>query len=164
MIARWKNQLLVAAVLGAVVTIAVMSVPRPLLAQVRAALVQDVDQPARQPFQASVSINVNNFVFTNVPIPAGKRLIVEYVTIAGTAAGSGGGVQPIALLNASVAGNPSVDYYFAWTQSPIIPQQFYTNAQTKIYADSLAVGPAYSGSLPAFMAATVSISGHLITP
>lgn len=49
----------------------------PVLAQVRAALVQDVDQPARAPFQVTVNADIKNFTFTSVPIPSGKRLVID---------------------------------------------------------------------------------------
>src|SRR5258708_16200270 len=77
----WKKQIAAVAVTGAVLIIGSLSNPRQLLAQAKAALVQDVDQPARQPFQATVSVNSNNFVFTPVSIPSGKRLVVQYLAI-----------------------------------------------------------------------------------
>jgi len=54
-------------------------------AQVRAALVRDVDNPALQPFRASASVVMN---FLNVQaqvavVPAGKRLVIESVTYQG---------------------------------------------------------------------------------
>jgi hypothetical protein len=136
----------------------------PVMAQVRAALMQDVDQPARAPFQATVTINSNNFVFTNIPIPAGKRLVIDYVSMSGAAATSGSYIQPIVLLSASVAGNPSVAYYYGPNQSTTAAGQYYHSEQTTIYADSLAAGPAYAGFSPTFEVFNVNISGHLITP
>src|SRR5215510_5120442 len=106
MFVNWKKSLSALAVTVAVLTVASLSGPKQLLAQAaRAALMKDVDQPARQPFQTTVSVNLNNFGYTTVPIPAGKRLVVEFVAIAGSASSTSGGVQPVILLNSSVAGS-----------------------------------------------------------
>ena len=130
---------------------------------VMAANVRDVDQPARAPFQATVALNINNFTYTNVPIPAGQRLVIEYVSISGAATSSGGPVQPIALLSASTAGNPSALFYIAPPPSASLPTQFYYNGSAAIYADALEIGPAFAGFSPSFLALNVVISGHLIS-
>ncbi len=132
-------------------------------AAVAAANVKDVDQPARAPFQATVSININNFTYTAVPIPAGQRLVIEYVSITGAAASNSGPVQPIALLSSTVAGNPGALFYFAPPADAALPSQFYHAEPTAIYADTLEVGPAFSGYTPTFMSMNVVISGHLIS-
>ena len=136
------------------------------MAQIRATLTQDVDQPARAPFQASVTVNINNFTFTNVPIPAGKRLVIDYISMSGAAQTSGQGqyVQPIVLFNTTVAGNPGATYYFGPNPSTTAPGQYYADYHPIIYADSLAVGPAFAGYTPSFDTFEVNISGHLITP
>src|SRR5215510_7362049 len=104
MFVNWKKSLSALAVTVAVLTIASLSGPKQLLAQAaRAALMKDVDQPARQPFQTTVTVNLNNPGYTNVPVPSGKRLVVEFVAIAGAAASTAGAVQPIILLNSSIA-------------------------------------------------------------
>jgi hypothetical protein len=160
---RWKKQIAAAAVTAAVLTLGSLSGPRKLMAQVRAALVQDVDSPGHAPFQASVTINVNNFNFTPVTIPAGKRLVVDHIEIHGAAQSISGPVQPIAIVAASVAGSPSVSYYYAWQPSSTVSGQFYSNFPTVIYADTLQIGPAFAGFTPDFMAAGVDITGHLIS-
>ena len=131
-------------------------------AAVAAANVKDVDQPARAPFQASVALNINNFTYTPVPIPAGQRLVIEYVSISGAAQSSGGGVQPIALLSVGTAGTAAT-WYFATTPSSTVPTQVFHTEGTAIYADTLQVGPAYSGFTPSFMVMNVNISGHLVS-
>jgi len=146
---RWKKQIAAMALTFAVLTVASLSGPRRLLAQVRAALVQDVDSPGRAPFQASVTINVNNFTYTSVTIPTGKRLVVDYIEAHGAATSSGGPIQPIADIAVGVAGSSNANYYFALTPSQA-PGEFYMSAPTKIYADTLAVGPAYSDTVPTF--------------
>ena len=131
-------------------------------AAIAAANVKDVDQPARAPFQVTVPVNVNNFVYTPVPIPAGQRLVIEYVSISGAAQSSSGPVQPIVLLASSVANNSGATFYMAPPANSLLPTQFYHSEPAVIYADALAVGPAFSGYTPSFMVMNVVISGHLI--
>lgn len=129
-----------------------------------ALLVQDVDQPARAPFQVTVPVNaVTNFNYTAVTIPAGQRLVVDMVSLSGAAEGSGGTIQPIIILNGSVAGNPGTLFYFTPVQSATQPTQWYLTQPSVIYADSLEVGPAFAGFAPQFMVFNVVISGHLIS-
>ena len=132
-------------------------------AAVAAANVKDVDQPARAPFQATVELNINNFTYTAVPIPAGQRLVIEYVSISGAAQSPNGPIQPIALLSTTVAGNPAATFYIAPPSNSLLPTQFYHAEPTAIYADTLEVGPAFSGYAPNFMAMNVVISGHLVS-
>lgn len=159
-----KNKLLTLA--GALALIAVLGkfYAKPVMAQVRAALVQDVDQPARAPFQVTVPINVNNFTYTPVSIPAGKRLVVDYIAMSGAAQSASGGIQPIIILSSSVSGSANALYYVAPEQSGTVPGQYYHTEKATIYADSLNVSPAFAGYSPSFMAFNVVISGHLITP
>lgn len=156
-----KNKLLTFA--GALALVAVLGkfYAQPLMAQVRAAMVQDVDQPARAPFQVVVPININNFNFAPVTIPSGKRLVIDYISMSGAAQTAGAYVQPIILVQASVAGGPAVNYYYGPQQSGA-SGEYYHSEQARIYADTLAVGPAFSGYTPTFMAFNVVISGHLI--
>lgn len=138
---------------------------KPARAQARPTLVQDTDQAARAPFQVTVPININNFNYTSVTIPAGKRLVVDFISMSGAAqTTSGPYLQPIVILNVGVAGNPSVLNYFAPTQSASDPGQYYYTTSTTIYADSLSVGPGFAGYSPSFLAFSVVITGHLITP
>ena len=132
-------------------------------AALAAANVKDIDQPARAPFVAAVELNINNFTYTPVPIPAGQRLVIEYVSITGAAQSNGGAIQPIALLTTSLANNPGVSFYFAPAADVALPTQFYRGETTAIYADTLEVGPGFAGYTPSFMVMTVVISGHLIS-
>ena len=159
-----KNKLLTLAAALLLFAVVGRFYAKPVMAQVRAALVQDTDQPARAPFQVTVPINVNNFVYTIVPIPAGKRLVIDFISFAGAAQTAGLYVQPIILLNSSVAGGPASVYYFGPTQSSTTAGQYYANNGVTIYSDSLSVGPAFAGYTPTFLSFNVVISGHLITP
>ena len=158
-----KNRLLKIAGTMALLVVLGKFYAKPLYAAV-AAMVQDVDQPARAPFQATVAVNINNFNYTSVPIPAGMRLVVDYIAMSGAAQTAGPDIQPIMILNSSVAGNPGALYYIAPEQSSTTPGQYYHTEKAAIYSDSLSVGPAFAGYDPTFMAFNVVISGHLIKP
>ena len=72
-----KNRLLTLA--GALALLATLGhfYAKPLLAQVRAALIQNVDEPARNPFSLSDN-NVGSEDFWRVPL--GKRYVIEQYT------------------------------------------------------------------------------------
>ncbi len=140
----------------------------PAMAQARPTLVQNTDEPARAPFQTTVSLNFStSTLFVSVPIPSGKRLVIDYVSVSGAAASNSGAIQPVIILESSVAGSPSVNYYLQQTQSPLVTSQYASAGPMTIYSDSLAVAFAYSGfapTAPGFAVFNVCISGHLITP
>ncbi len=159
----FKKHLVTLGVFCAVIVVGSVAVPRSALAQaIKAALVRDADLPARQPFQRNIIVNLNDFSYQNIPIPTGKRLVLEYVSVSGGAASTQGGVQPIILINSSVAGSPQMNFYLDMTQSVTAPMQFYKSEVVKIYADTLAIGFGYSGYTPYQLAAQVQISGHLV--
>jgi len=74
-----KNKLLTLA--GALALLAVLGhyYAKPLLAQVRAALVQNVDEPGRNPIPLGFQ-TVTGTNFTNFSVPAGKRYVIEAFT------------------------------------------------------------------------------------
>jgi hypothetical protein len=77
-----KNKLLSLA--GVVACVAVLGhfYAKPLLAQVRAALVQNVDEPGRNPYQEVVFTicgGTQNCNFSFSIVPPGKRLVVTHV-------------------------------------------------------------------------------------
>jgi hypothetical protein len=74
-----KNKLLTMAATLVVLTGLGHYFAKPLLAQVRAALVRDVDNPALQPVMFPIGDNPQTF-----HVPAGKRLVIEYVSWRGT--------------------------------------------------------------------------------
>lgn len=112
-----KNKLLTVA--GALVLLAVIGkfYATPVLAQVRAALVQDRDNPARQPFTFSTlstgSASGNVFLAgTSLPaVPAGKRRIITnfFANVATTGACS-----------VSIANNSATFPMVAIFQAPVI--------------------------------------------
>jgi len=160
-----KNKLLTLAAGLTLLAVVGKFYAQPVMAQVRAALVQDVDQPARAPFQVTVTVNpVANFNYTQVAIPAGKRLVIDYVSISGAAFSNSGAIQPIVILNSTLGGGQNSLYYLAPPANASLPTQYYMAQPTTIYADTLYVGPAFAGFTPTFDVMSVVISGHLITP
>src|SRR6266542_4486467 len=148
----WKRTMVASTAVAAVVALASLAGPRHAFADaVSAVLMRDADLPARQPFQAAVAVNLNNFSNRPVHIPEGKRLVIEYVTIAGAACCSG--TQPLILLNASLSGAPATSYYLQPSQSDVAQGQFYRSELVKIYADQLSVGFGWSGYTPNNLAA-----------
>lgn len=113
------------------------------------------------PFQTTVPVNINNFNWTTVAIPAGFRLTVQSISISGEAQAPGEYVQPIVILNASLNGGASNLYYYAPPVSTVDPTQYYLNQQTTVYADSLLIGPAFAGYDPFSLSFNVAISGYL---
>jgi hypothetical protein len=137
---------------------------KPAMAQARPTLIQNTDAPARAPFQTTVSLNFStSTLFVSVPIPSGKRLVVDYVSVNGAASSNSGPIQPVIILESSVAGSPSVSYYLTQTQSPLVTTQFHSEGPMTIYSDTLAVAFGFSGFTPSFAVFNVSISGHLIS-
>jgi hypothetical protein len=82
---RWKNALWIAAGTLALTSL-ISSVSSDPIAQVRAALVRDVDTPALQPFRGIVeySINTLNEQRLITTVPAGKRLVIDHVSYTAT--------------------------------------------------------------------------------
>jgi hypothetical protein len=117
---------------------------------------------ARNAFQVTVPININNFTFTPVTIPAGKRLVVQDVSMSGAAQTAGSDVQPIIIMAATLGSGPESLRYFGPNPSATVPGQYYADISTTLYADDLQVSPAFSGFTPTFMAFNVVITGYLV--
>lgn len=128
------------------------------------AAAQDGQNYGQNPFVATVTVNpVANFSYTPVAIPTGMRLVVEYISISGAAQTQHGPIQPIVILNSSVAGGPANLFYFAPQNTNFrLPTQYYMTEKTAIYADTLYVGPAFAGFTPTFDIFSVVISGYLV--
>ncbi|MEO8370746.1 MAG: hypothetical protein ABI806_16295 [Candidatus Solibacter sp.] len=157
----WKRTVLGLAAVAAVIALVSLAGPRRAFADaVSAVLMRDADLPARQPFQAAVIVSLNNFRNQEVRIPAGKRLVVEYVTIAGGTCCTN--TQPLILLNASLNGAAATTFYLQPVQSEVAQNQFYKSEMMRVYADQLSVGFGWSGGAPSQLVSNVAISGHLI--
>jgi hypothetical protein len=78
---RWKNVLWISAATLAL-TLVAGSVAPTAIAQVRAALVRDADNPALQPFRGIVGYTLNTLNEQRLitTVPAGKRLVIEHIS------------------------------------------------------------------------------------
>src|SRR5262249_59990259 len=93
--------------------------------------VRDVDMGARRAFQASVNLDMSGTSGTGLTIPAGKRLVIEFVSVSGSSSTS---TQPYVDIFATLAGSPLTSYLMPLAQSPIAPQQVSLAQSVKIYA------------------------------
>ena len=107
-------------------------------------------------------ININNFNFTPVTIPAGYRLVIQDVSLSGAAQTTGAYVQPIAILSSTLSSEAANLRYFAPNPSATVPGQYYGDYPTTIYADTLEVSPAFAGFTPSFMSFNIVITGYLV--
>jgi hypothetical protein len=117
---------------------------------------------ARNAFEVTVPVNINNFVYTPVTIPAGKRLVVQNVTLSGAAQTAGAYIQPVIILSSTINSGTANLYYFGPNPSATAPGQYYADMPTTIYADTLEVGPAFAGYTPTFLSFNVVITGYLV--
>jgi hypothetical protein len=80
-----KNRLLTLA--GALALLAILGkyFAVPVMAQIRAALVQNMDEPGRRPYQVTVTLNPAVDFKADFPaVPAGQRLVVQQIMVSTT--------------------------------------------------------------------------------
>lgn len=118
--------------------------------------------PALTAFQVTVPINIDNFNYTAVTIPAGERLVIQDISLAGAAQTSGTDVQPIVIFSSTLGTGSANLRYFAPSPSATVPGQYYGDYPTTLYADTLEVSPAFAGFTPTFMSFNVVITGYLV--
>ena len=124
----------------------------------------DADQAGRAPYQAQAFLSFSSPI-ASFTIPAGYRLVVEEVNIAGSAGGGTGPTQPIVLTYPTTAANGRLSYYYGPNPATIlsgVENQFYADYPVHQYAESYSVGLGYAGYTPNFMDFYVTVSGHLI--
>ena len=101
----------------------------------------------------------------SIPIPAGKRLVVDFVTVHGVVNSLSGPIQPDVLLQSSLNGGASSTFTLEPGPSPVNitgENQLYLAQPVKVYADTLSVSGAFAGYDPDTFILIVSISGHLV--
>jgi hypothetical protein len=128
-------------------------------AQAKPALVRSVDEPARQPFQTNLlpnsSTSNSNAVYYQVP--AGKRLVIEYISAqAQDLSGTGGA----SLTLGTTAGGNFVSYFVFIGATD---NRAYNQA-TRIYADPGTYVQAFvfNGSGTTHCGSSLNISGYLV--
>jgi hypothetical protein len=125
-------------------------------------LLAQTTDPALNAFQVTVTIDISNFTYTAVPIPAGQRLVIQDISLSGAAQTNGAYVQPIILFSSTLGTEASNLRYFGPSPSATTPGQYYADYPTTLYADTLSVGPAFAGYTPTFMSFNVVITGYLV--
>ena len=123
---------------------------------------QTVPYPPLNAFQVTVPVNITNFTFTTVTIPAGQRLVIQDVSLSGATQTNGAYVQPIIILSSALGSDAANLRYFAPNPSATDPGQYYADYSTTLYADTLQVAPAFAGYTPTFMSFNVVITGYLV--
>ena len=113
-------------------------------------------------FQTTVAVNIDDFNFTSVPIPAGQRLVIQDISLSGAAQTTGSYVQPIVIVSAVLGSAAANLRYFAPNPSVVAAGQYYGDYPTTIYADTLEVSPAFAGYTPTFLSFNVVITGYLV--
>lgn len=117
---------------------------------------------AKNAFQQQISLGLSA---QQIAIPAGQRLVVDFVAINGIAQSLSGAIQPSIILQSSLNGGNTANYYMQPGPTPVnIPgtNQLYLAQPVKVYADTLFIVPAYAGFAPSTYIFNVGISGHLI--
>jgi hypothetical protein len=122
----------------------------------------DIDAAGREPFQANVQLSLSAGS-VSVPIPAGKRLIVEHIAAVAFANSANGAIQPLVVAYVTQAGSAAINFEYVMNPYQLLSYQFSLAQQVTLYADTLTIGLGYAGSTPANLDEGVSISGHLIT-
>jgi len=161
MFATWKKRLTAVGVMTGVLILGSLSGPRHLMAQVRWALVRDADNAGRNAFHTTVQVGFGTGL-VGVPVPAGKRLVIDYTSIHGNAVGNGGAIVPTILYESFLNGSGQVNYYISPVQMDPTVDQWRASEKVAIYADSLSIGVGYAGAVPLTLSFAVDISGHLI--
>jgi len=177
-----KNKLLTLA--GALALVAVLGTyyAKPLLAQVRAALVSDVDNPARGfvqlSFLASLPPGFQTPVLNFDPkfvVPTGKRLVIDMVSASTSTLQAGVSPKDLWIGSGSSPTNCSIGFgitpvvmmplTYEGTNSTSGPQ-YGGLARTQAYIDTgmcLAVEINHNQPVNDMTAWQVAISGHLVT-
>jgi len=117
---------------------------------------------AQTAFQTNFTLGFDDVPVT---IPAGQRLVIDFVAVNGVAQSNSGPIQPSIIFYSTLTGGGSASYYLQPAPSPVtVPGtgQVYLAQPVKIYADNLTVGGGYAGYSPSFFSFNVNISGHLV--
>lgn len=140
-----------------------------VLAQAKPALVRDIDEPGRNPYQKSIVLNQGAaagcttiacfFVFDTVP--AGKRLVITYVSAGWALASGGAGASAIMYLDGTNSGptpylvapvNTGFNYYVSAG-----PVTFYAEPG---YTPTVVVGGQF---LATGITAVVHLTGYFVS-
>ena len=122
---------------------------------------------AKNAYQVDLTVSLVSGFLTSqaLTIPAGQRLVVDFVTASGGAYSLSGPIQPSIVLESSLNGGGQANYYLQPAPTAtVIPGtgQMHLAQPVKIYADNLTVAAGFAGFSPASYVFNVAISGHLV--
>lgn len=98
---------------------------KPLLAQVRAALTQNVDEPGRNPFKVSLLSDASGTA--SFTVPAGKRYVIEDI--------SGFCSSTTVLDYFVIQPSPDEDVLVPLYRTSVVANSYFTNAFVKTYGE-----------------------------
>jgi hypothetical protein len=138
-------------------SVAVSSMPAVALAGTSS--VRDADNDVRNAFVAEIDLDINNVSGEYIQTPPGTRLVIEYMSIAGSATSN---AVPLITIFPGLNGGAGPQFDFFLDQSATNANKYGWNGAVRLYGDLIWVSEAFAGATPAFYTARVSISGHLV--
>jgi hypothetical protein len=113
---------------------------KPLLAQIRAALTQNIDEPGRNPYQESFFAYMTNCAaaskfcnFTFSTVPAGKRLVITHVS---AYVDVQNGMLPNCNLQSDFGGSQYAEAFFTGVRGPVSAgpsTRIFINQELQLY-------------------------------
>lgn len=162
----WKRAAILTMVVAAGLLAAQFVGAPSVAAQVRAALVRNVDEPARVPYFHSLSPTcpyANQCYVTFPAVPAGKRLHLTsiHVVFVGT------NTNAFLWVNRNSTGNPLAAYTIAPTSAYFYGSQLATNQQVDLYfeageAPNLELGVSPVAEIVGTSLDKMSVSGYVV--
>lgn len=157
---RFRNYVVIGAGFALVATVIGAFSAAPVVAQViRAALVKNVDEPGRVPYQSwsdSLQCGAGGCALSGFPaVPAGKRLVITYVN------GVFLGPAPVSTFHADLVSSIGVTGGVAFLPAATETDTFHAvNTVTHVYMEEGLTPFLILG--PGFMSASASITGYLV--
>src|SRR5262249_31140546 len=108
-----------------------------------AAGVRDEDSPGRNAFQTSLSLSLTGVSGQGLSLPAGKRLVGDFWTVAGS--GPSAGTPPLLEIFPPAGTGPTVGYQIQASQTAPAPQEFDLAQPLQLYGDNVFVSLAFAG-------------------
>jgi hypothetical protein len=162
-----KNKLLITAAFIFAFAVILHHYEKPVMAQVRAALVQNIDEPGRAPFSIQVGCDGNSnsnacFGTSSTAVPANKRFVVQNVNGALSIFGSGTFVTGTVTADVINGANLNIDPHF--TANAFGYSSYVINMAAVAYFEagqtpSLEIISSATSAAPS---GTVTLSGYLI--
>jgi hypothetical protein len=155
---RLKYSILAAAGILLLAGVLTLVGPKRVMAALGYTPVRDVTNPALQPFQIAVSFSGNsNFGTNSFTVPAGKRLVIEYVSVAMFNNGSG----TVLIGPAPLSSLPSVSIPF---RDPGIRGVYTGGQEVRFYGEpGQTLGVRVDFDTFGLFGGEVTIVGHLVS-